>query len=251
VLSWGDPAKNRVSPRNVLSLARQRGTRNWLLGSCIRSDIASFILNDRLVLVADLPLPMDPEQERNTTCSFEEFKLIYDSAEKVTDRRLAKNSQNYSISVGIILAIAVIANWSISNPPYRFSGFTLIAVISGMASVYAKLWLKQILDFKLLNTAKFEVLNEMAPYIEFPAKTNGEKSIVSYQPFKREWEIMSEMKALQNTRQYGFKALKSTSEELFVPNAFFVIFTATTSVSLVAILLNIQEFVEGWKTLLL
>ena len=151
---------------------------------------------------------MNPEQDSKTSCSFEEFKLIYESAEKVTDRRLTKNSQNYSISVGITLAIAVIANWSISNPRYRFSGFTLIAVVSGMASVYAKLWLKQILDFKLLNTAKFEVLNEMAPFIEFPAKENGEKCIVSYQPFKREWEIMKRMSALQHSRNFGFKALR-------------------------------------------
>ena len=194
--------------------------------------------------------PMDSEQDSKSSCSFEEFKLIYESAEKVTDRRLTKNSQNYSISVGITLAIAVIANWSISNPQYRFSGFTLIAVVSGMASVYAKLWLKQILDFKLLNTAKFEVLNEMAPFIEFPSKDNSSKSIISYQPFKREWEIMKKMSALQNTKTFGFKALRSTSEELFVPNAFFVIFITTTIVSILAILLNVQKFVEGWKSLL-
>lgn len=193
---------------------------------------------------------MDSEQANKTSCSFEEFKLIHESAEKVTDRRLTKNSQNYSISVGITLAVAVIANWSISNPRYRFSGFTLIAVVSGMASVYAKLWLRQILDFKLLNTAKFEVLNEMAPFIEFPSKDNGNKCMTSYQPFKREWEIMKRMSALQNTKTFGFKALRSTSEELFVPNAFFVIFVTTTIVSILAILLNIHKFVEGWKSLL-
>jgi hypothetical protein len=193
---------------------------------------------------------MDPEQNSKVSCSFEEFKLIYDSAEKVTDRRLTKNSQNYSISVGITLAIAVIANWSISTPLYRFSGFTLIAVVSGMATVYAKLWLKQILDFKLLNTAKFEVLNEMAPFIQFPGKENGEKCIVSYQPFKREWEIMKKMSALQSSRNFGFKALKSTSEELFVPNAFFVIFITSTLVSMLAIVFNVQKFAVGWKALL-
>jgi hypothetical protein len=193
---------------------------------------------------------MDSEQDSKTSCSFEEFKLIYESAEKVTDRRLTKNSQNYSISVGITLAVAVIANWSISNPQYRFSGFTLIAVVSGMASVYAKLWLKQILDFKLLNTAKFEVLNEMAPFIEFPSKDNGDKCMISYQPFKREWEIMQRMSALHNTKTFGLKALRSTSEELFVPNAFFVIFVTTAIVSVLAILLNVHKFAEGWKTLL-
>ncbi|WP_103667515.1 hypothetical protein [Pseudanabaena sp. BC1403] len=193
---------------------------------------------------------MNTEPANKHQCSFDEFKLIYDSAEKVTDRRLSKNSQNYSISVGIVLAIAVIANWSISNSQYRYTGFTLIAVVSIMASVYAKLWLKQILDFKSLNTAKFEVLNEMAPLLKFNLEVDGERKIVSYEPFRREWEILQKLNALQAPKKQRFKALKSTNEELFVPNAFFVIFLSATFMSILAILLNLGKFVDGWRALL-
>lgn len=38
--------------------------------------------------------------------SFEEFKLIYESAEKVTDRRLQTNRWNYVICIAISSAIA-------------------------------------------------------------------------------------------------------------------------------------------------
>lgn len=193
---------------------------------------------------------MHTEPDNSHQCSFEEFKLIYESAEKVTDRRLARNSQNYSISVGIVLAVAVIANWSISNPQYRYAGFTLIAVVSIMAAVYAKLWLKQILDFKSLNTAKFEVLNEMAPLLKFNLEADGEKRIISYEPFRREWEILQKLNALQTPKKQRFKALKSTNEELFVPNAFFVIFLSTTFMSILAILFNFGKFINGWRVLL-
>jgi len=39
--------------------------------------------------------------------SFDEFKLYYDSTEKVTDRRLETNRWNYSICVAILVAVAV------------------------------------------------------------------------------------------------------------------------------------------------
>lgn len=195
---------------------------------------------------------MDDKTKSCSHCSFEEFKLIYESAEKVTDRRLTRNSQNYSISVGIVLAIAVVSNWSVSNSPYRYAGFTLIAVISVMAAVYAKLWLKQILDFKSLNTAKFEVLNEMAPLLKFGFEGDEEKKVLSYEPFRREWDILKKLNALQTPRNQRFqiKALKSTNEELFVPNAFFMIFLSTAIMSTLAILFSFGKFIDSWKMLL-
>ncbi len=192
---------------------------------------------------------MKNKQSENFQYSFEEFKLIYESAEKVTDRRLNKNSQNYSISVGIILAIAVIANWSLSNPLYRYIGFTLIVTISFLSTIYVKLWLRQILDFKALNTAKFEVLNNMSPLLKFDSN-NENIIVVSYEPFKREWESMQRLEALQTTKKKRLVALKSTNEELFVPNAFFVIFIITTIVPILAICFRFSDFISNWKTLL-
>jgi hypothetical protein len=193
---------------------------------------------------------MATQPTKRPQCSFDEFKLIYESAEKVTDRRLAKNSQNYSISVGVVLALAVIVNWSISNPQYKYAGFTLVFALSVMASVYANLWLKQIIDFKSLNSAKFEVLNEMAPLLKFNLEVDEDKKIISYEPFKREWEILQSMNALQTTGKQGLKALKSTNEELFVPNAFSIIFISTALISIFTIFCNLNKFIDSWKTLL-
>jgi hypothetical protein len=44
--------------------------------------------------------------------SFDEFKLYYESTEKVTNRRLSANTWNYSICIGMIVAMAGIIKWS-------------------------------------------------------------------------------------------------------------------------------------------
>ena len=54
--------------------------------------------------------------------SFEEYKLIYDSAEKVTDRRISNNKTNYSMSIAILAAIAIIWKWAIDNNIHIFPG---------------------------------------------------------------------------------------------------------------------------------
>ena len=65
--------------------------------------------------------------------SFEEFKLYYDSTEKVTDRRLDTNRWNYSICIGMLVAGAIITNWSITNPLLLWVGLAADVVLSLMA----------------------------------------------------------------------------------------------------------------------
>ncbi len=99
--------------------------------------------------------------------AFDEFKLFYDSTEKVTDRRLEANRWNYSICVATLGAIATIISWSIDKPEFLIMGLATIVLLAGMASLYCTLWIGQIRDLKELNNAKFSVLNEMAPFVAF------------------------------------------------------------------------------------
>ena len=62
--------------------------------------------------------------------SFEEFKLIYESTEKVTDRRLEANRWNYTVCIGVLLAIAGIMNYSINNIPFFYIGLISIIVLT-------------------------------------------------------------------------------------------------------------------------
>lgn len=53
--------------------------------------------------------------------SFEEFKLFYESTERVTDRRIQTNRWNYSICIAILIAIASLAKWALSNSAFFFT----------------------------------------------------------------------------------------------------------------------------------
>lgn len=178
--------------------------------------------------------------------SFEEYKLVYDSAEKVTDRRLSNNKTNYSISIAILAAIAIIWKWTIDNNNYFFCGIILVLILAGFATVFCSLWIGQINDFKKLNQAKFDVINKMATNIKF-----GEnQDIVSYEPFDKEWKILSEINALQEKTKHNIIALKSTNTEFFIPKAFRIIFFIILLVSILTILLNLGETWIGIKLLL-
>jgi hypothetical protein len=138
--------------------------------------------------------------------SFDEFKLYYDSTEKVTDRRLDTNRWNYSICIAILVAIATITNWTLTNPVLLWAGVAADVLLSIMAILFCALWIGQIRDFKNLNNAKFNVLNEMAPNVEFDATHPGQ--IISFCPFDKEWKKLSELQALQEVGRSNIVVLK-------------------------------------------
>lgn len=181
--------------------------------------------------------------------SFEEFKLMYESTEKVTDRRLNNNKSNYTICVAILVSLSVIWKWSIDNPKYFFCGLLLAFVLAILAVLFCSLWIGQIKDFKKLNAAKFEVINEMAEELYFDCP-NVEVDLKSYKPFVREWEKLSKKDALQEANKSSFIALKSSNTEFFIPKAFRIVFIITVLTSLTTIIINPQATWEGMQSLL-
>jgi hypothetical protein len=91
-----------------------------------------------------------------------------------------------------------------------------------MAILFCALWVGQIRDFKKLNNAKFMVLNDMAPHLEFDTKNPG--AVVSYRPFEKEWNKLSELSALDEVGKSNIIALKSSNIEYFIPKAFGLLF---------------------------
>ncbi len=164
---------------------------------------------------------MDPIDD-NQKVSFDEFRLFYESAEKVTDRRLSANRWNYSISIAILAGIGVIINWGMSKPEFLATAAISVVVISAMAALYCSLWIGQIRDFKELNNAKFTVLNEMAPHIRFGEGYDDSHN--SCQPFEREWDALKAAQATQEVRSINIVALKSSNIEYLIPKAFRVLF---------------------------
>ena len=164
--------------------------------------------------------------------SFEEFKLYYEATEKVTDRRIETNRWNYSICIAILVAIAVLTKWSLTSAHLLWLGLVAVVMLCTMAVLFCMLWIGQIRDFKKLNNAKFIVLNAMAPDVEFDPDNPGK--VVSYCPFEKEWNKLSEMNALDEVGRSNIVALKSSNIEYFIPKAFAVLFAAIF-VALVAV----------------
>lgn len=154
--------------------------------------------------------------------SFDEFKLYYESTEKVTDRRLETNRWNYSICTAMLIAIAVLTRWSLTTAALLWIGFAAVGILSTMAVLFSALWVGQIRDFKKLNNAKFAVLNAMAPNVEFDPEKPG--LVVSYCPFEKEWTKLNELNALDEVGKSNIVALKSSNIEYFIPKAFGVLF---------------------------
>jgi hypothetical protein len=171
--------------------------------------------------------------------SFDEYKLYYESTEKVTDRRLAANTWNYGLCSALIVAISSLGTWAVSRPEFRVGALAAVIVLAGMGALLCSLWIGQIRDFKDLNAAKFEVLASMAPRVRF-GKDDDRSSA---NPFVREWEILKEKHSARQIEAMGIIALRSSNAEFLVPVAFRWLF-------LLMILRVIAVVVTNWRTIM-
>jgi hypothetical protein len=175
--------------------------------------------------------------------TFEEFKFFYETTDKVTDRRIALNQWNYTICSAIVVAVAVISGWTIANLEFFAVGIVIIMILSIMAVLFCSLWIGLIRDYKKLNNAKFDVLNEMAPNVVFSSEANDTR--VSFEPFKKEWEKLKDSEALQEVSSINIIALKSSNIEYLIPKAFRVLFLVIILLATVGAIVNRQMFIDS------
>lgn len=162
--------------------------------------------------------------DESQSLSFDEFKLYYESTEKVTDRRLDTNRWNYSTCAAILVGVAAIIKWGVISAELRWVGVVAVTLLCLMAVLFCQLWVAQIRDFKSLNDAKFQILNEMARFLDFDPSTPGR--VHSYRPLEREWEHLKDGGAVDRVRKLNIIALKSSHMEQFIPRAFQSVFLA-------------------------
>ncbi|MGA9582525.1 MAG: hypothetical protein WBR13_11225 [Allosphingosinicella sp.] len=166
------------------------------------------------------------------TYSGEEYRLYYESTEKVIDRRLALNAWNYGICIAILIASGFLANWAISKSELRLVLLVGIGLGAAMGAMLCYLWRGQISDYKKLNNAKFEVLNAMAPRVQF------DDARKSFEPFRREWEILAAQKVVVKPQGGRIAVLQSSKVELLIPMAFLALYLIVLMVVLILIAVN-------------
>lgn len=177
---------------------------------------------------------MEIESEK-PVYSFQEFRLMYESAERVTDRRLGMNRTNYTICLGVVIGIGLTTDWAVNHSEYFYWGMAAIMALTALGILFCIGWINQIRDFKNLNSAKFQVMAEMTAHMRF--ETEYGELPVSSRPFDREWEI------LQNTQnaltQHGpSKALSSTTVEYLLPRGLILVYGFCFVVAAILVLQN-------------
>lgn len=189
----------------------------------------------------DPPLPgaAQPAAASPARCSWEEFRLYFETTEKVIDRRHALNSWNYGICLATLTASGLLANWAAAASGLRLIVLAGVAVLAGMGFLLCLFWVGQIRDAKLLNNAKFAVLQEMAPLLIFP---DGARS---YEPLVREWAMLSNQGATEARAGLRIRVLKSSSAEFLLPRAFMAVFGLIIAVVAVLCMFNSAVLTKG------
>ena len=119
-----------------------------------------------------------------------QWQTCVDMANSVSQRR--DNMNNIFITLNLAIMAAVSITWDIKSLFILIAGITICI-----------LWMLNIRNYKLLNTAKFNVINLI------------EEKLPSA-PFKVEWQF------LKNSKKY----MNSTTLERILPITFIILYTA-------------------------
>ena len=176
----------------------------------------------------------------NTEYSFEEFKMMYESTECVSDRKIAFMRNNSQLCVAIIAGQGIAASWSFENREVEWVIAFTIMVIGTLGVFFCRYWSTQLAHLIALNAAKFDVLEEMANYVVFP--DYKQRTIRSKNPFFREYQIMEDKKKVV---QKGDRKTPTAAEaEKEVPRGFLLFFALSVAFSAVWLA---SEIIQLWS----
>ena len=147
----------------------------------------------------------------------------------------------------MIIAIALVWSWSLGNTRFAFLTLTVLSALSLVGALFAGFWIQQIADFKVLNHAKFTLLNEMAPNVAFTLQVPPPEEVVSSNPFQKEWEYLERQNALAQVSGRRFTALKSSNIEFYLPKTLRVVFLAMFVISASPIMAHPVRYVLAWR----
>ena len=126
----------------------------------------------------------------------EQYKIYYESAEKISSKRQTANSFFVTLNTAIIALVSYVHVGSSTSTKYYW-----IVALAGVAISY--MWYRLIRSYKDLNSAKFKVIHEI------------EKKL-PLSPFDAEWEVIGRGK---NSALY----LPFTHIEVRIPWVFLVL----------------------------
>jgi hypothetical protein len=119
----------------------------------------------------------------------EQYKLYVEMTDRGATRRAHTNRFYVSLLSGLLALLSVVLGKD------DFAGIPTIVFlgVAGLGMLLCFLWFFTIRDYRRLNSAKFEVINEM------------EKRL-PHQPYDREWEILR--KGEDSTKYFGLSRIE-------------------------------------------
>ena len=157
---------------------------------------------------------MNPEEygDKYSDHLIEQYKLYVEMADRVSQRRDQSN-RFYVALLGALAAILVIAARFVLSDDGESSMFmTAVFLTSGIfGAILSIIWYLNIRSYRVLNSAKFEVIHEMEKEIPFDG-------------YAKEWEIL-------RPPEGSPKYLQLTAVEQFVPILVFLTFAALAGYS--------------------
>ena len=136
------------------------------------------------------------------------YKLHAELADRVSQRREGANRLYVSLLVGLMVSLAALARFGLSDTPERY----VLATVGVIGVLLAISWFSVIRSYKQLNSEKFRVLHELEQQLVF-------------QFFKREWDPKSDGK---KSNRYW----KLTNVESALPVIFGLLFVGLVSYAL-------------------
>lgn len=158
-----------------------------------------------------------PKTEHASRQSFDLYKVMVESSERLVSRRQGVNTFFLTINGALLTASGLIVQSS-GSPSLGAAGILVLATVGG---VLCLAWKSLITSFGQLNTGKFKVINTIERYLDVAI-------------YAAEWEALGRGKDPNIYRSF-------TSREMWVPWALLVIH-AITAVCAIAVIL-------GWLAL--
>ncbi len=137
--------------------------------------------------------------EKDKQLYFEQYKVLVESAEKVSDKRMSANNYFLTINTGLISLAGILLTSKIVSLNTLF-----IVFIGYLGLAICATWFFIVLSYKQLNSGKFKLIHKIEK--ELPIKL-----------FADEWKELGEGRSLR-------KYIPLSHIEVIVPVVFFVFY---------------------------
>jgi len=151
-------------------------------------------------VVHELAAEVDASHEPQRTGAFDEYRLLFDSTERLVERRRGTTQTFLTVNAGLSAVVAFLIK-DLALTGARLAFVTIPLFLIGMLA--CRLWKRTILQYEALVDWRYRQLRRM----------ERRRFVGSYRLFTREWEGLYAPRA---KKRFGFSELEATVPTTFL-----------------------------------